>query len=81
MSDTTLTPAQKAGRTNHERSEQRKARFQKELEEVILPIYKSAQNEETQLIRDAANAVLKSTEATPSEKLRAAEILTKFRRY
>ena len=68
MSDTTLTPAQKAGRTNHERSEQRKARFQKELEEA-------------QLIRDAANAVLKSTEATPSEKLRAAEILSKFRRY
>lgn len=68
MSDTTLTPAQKAGRTNHERSEQRKARFQKELEE-------------TQLIRDAANAVLKSTETTPSEKLRAAEIIAKIRGY
>lgn len=68
MNDTALTAAQKAGRTNHERAEARKAAWRKEIEEM-------------KLIREAANAVLNDPDATHAEKLRAAEIITKIRGY
>lgn len=67
MIEITLTPAQKAGRTNHERSEMRKEAYRRE-------------QEETKLLRDQMNAVLKSPDATHGEKVRAAEVLTQIRK-
>lgn len=61
-----LTPAQKAGRTNHERAEREKQRWRQTLEE-------------NRLICAEMNALLRDPAATPAEKLRAAELLTKLR--
>lgn len=63
-----LTPAQKAGRTNHEHAEQRKKATRERLEE-------------SRLLRAEMNAVLKNPAATPAEKVQAAEILTKIREH
>lgn len=62
----TLTRAQRAGKTNHERAEQRKERWRRE-------------RAEAELMRDQMNLVLQSSDATPAEKVRAAEIITKIR--
>ena len=67
MIETTLTPAQKAGRTNHERAEQRKEKWRRE-------------RAEAELMRDQMNLVLQSPDATPAEKVRAAEVLTQIRK-
>lgn len=61
-----LTPAQKAGRTNHEHAEQRKKAWR-------------ARIEETELLRAEMNAVLNNPAATPADKVKAAEVLTKLR--
>ena len=65
--EATLTPAQKAGRTNHERAEKRKEKWRRE-------------REEAELMRDQMNLVLQSPDATPAERVRAAEILTQIRK-
>ena len=67
MIETTLTPAQKAGRTNHERAEQRKERRRRE-------------RAEAELIAHQMSSVLQSPDATPAEKVRAAEVLTQIRK-
>lgn len=67
MIETTLTPAQRAGKTNHERAEQRKERWRRE-------------QAEAELMRDQMNLVLQSPDATPAERVRAAEILTQIRK-
>lgn len=61
-----LTPAQKAGRTNHEHAEQRKKAWRVRIEE-------------TELLRAEMTAVLNNPAATPAEKVQAAEVLTKLR--
>lgn len=63
----TLTRAQRAGKTNHERAEQRKERWRRE-------------QAEAELMRDQMNAVLQSPDATTAEKVRAAEVLTQIRK-
>ena len=65
--ETTLTPAQKAGRTNHERAERRKEKWKRE-------------REEAELMRDQMNAVLNDPDATAADKVRAAEVLTQIRK-
>lgn len=65
--ETTLTPAQKAGRTNHERAEKRKEKWKRE-------------REEAELMRDQMNAVLNDPDATAADKVRAAEVLTQIRK-
>ena len=60
-----LTPAQKAGRTNHENAERRRAA-------------RRARIEENKLLRAEMNAVLNNPAATPAEKVQAAKILTKI---
>jgi ribosomal protein L32E len=67
MNEATLTPARKAGRTNHERAERRKEKWRRE-------------RAEAELMRDQMNLVLQSPDATPAEKVRAAEILTQIRK-
>jgi hypothetical protein len=67
MNETTLTRAQKAARTNHERAEQRKERWRRE-------------QAEAELMREQMNLVLQSLDATPAEKVRAAEVLTQIRK-
>ncbi len=62
----TLTPAQKAGKTLHERSERRKQEFRKALLEI-------------ERIRETCNEVLADPECLLSDKLRAAEVLAKIR--
>ena len=61
-----LTPAQKAGRTNHEHAEQRKKAWRVRIEE-------------NKLLRAEMHAVLNNPAATPAEKVQAAEVLTKLR--
>ena len=61
-----LTPAQKAGRTNHEHAEQRKKEWRVRIEE-------------TKLLRTEMNNVLNDPAATPADKVKAAEVLTKLR--
>ena len=65
--ETTLTSAQKAGRTNHERAEKRKEKWKRE-------------REEAELMRDQMNAVLNDPDATAADKVRAAEVLTQIRK-
>ena len=61
-----LTPAQKAGRTNHERTQKRKQAHLARLEEM-------------KLLRAEMNNVLNDPAATPADKVKAAEVLTKLR--
>ena len=61
-----ISPAQRAGRTNHERAEREKQRWRQTLEE-------------NRRIRAEMNNVLSDPAATPAEKVRAAEVLTKLR--
>ena len=57
-----LTPAQKAGRTNHERAVARCERLK-------------AEQRERELLRSNLTAILESNTATDAERLRAAELL------
>ena len=66
MNTMNLSPAQKAGRTNHERAERRRAAMQDSIAE-------------RNLIIETMRGVLNDTEATAAEKVRAAEVLTKLR--
>lgn len=62
MDDSTLTPAQRAGRTNHERAVARRERMR-------------AEQRERELLRSNLTAILESNNATDAERLRAAELL------
>lgn len=60
-----LTPAQKAGKTNHERAERRKKAWRQEIKEK-------------KLIREEMNSILNNPEASSTDKIQAAIVISKL---